>query len=390
MTSFVPAAVPHLSVSELICAALRGEKPSWPRADDDVTLDRICAHASNHGVSALLYERCDALGWPAAVRDALRVHAVQHALWESRHQRVIAETLAGLDRIGIRPVLFKGTALAYSLYADAALRSRADTDLIIPADALPAVHDALLALGFERGLAVEGALVSYQASYTLRSASAGTHALDLHWKISNSELLSRLFTYEELRENATPLPRLSHHALGASRVHALLLACLHRATHKQNPFYVDGVPHFESDRLIWLYDIHLLAGELAANEWEAFARIATQKGLRAVCLEGMEHARACFQTVYPQSVLAALTQPGNAEPVSRYFAGGPMRQQWMNLQALESNSHRARLMREMLLPSADYMRRKYRDAFVGWLPWLYLRRAAGGIAKRLSRSNARG
>ena len=39
----------------------------------------------------------------------------------------------GLAAAGVEPVLIKGTALAYSLYPDAGLRTRADTDLIIPA-----------------------------------------------------------------------------------------------------------------------------------------------------------------------------------------------------------------------------------------------------------------
>jgi hypothetical protein len=129
---------------------------------------------------------------------------------------------------------------------------------------------------------------------------------------------------------------------------------------------------------------------MTSYEWETFARLALHKGLRAVCLEGLDHAKACFHTSYPQPVMAALAQPGKAEPPARYLAGGPVRQQWMDFRALESTSHRARLVRELLLPSADYMRSKYRGARVGWLPWLYLRRAAGGIAKRLSGNRARG
>ena len=303
-------------------------------------------------------------------------------MWEMRHQQVLARTLASLHLIGIQPVLIKGTALAYSLYGDPAWRVRGDTDLIIPAADRAAAHDALIALGYVRSVGVSGELVSYQASYTAHEADGSQHTLDLHWKINNSELLARLFTYEELRRDATPLAGLSAHALGPSHVQSLLLACMHRSTHKQNPYYIGGTLHHEADRLIWLYDIHLLAQRFTHDDWNDLASLATQKGLRAVCLEGMSHARACFHTQYPQFVLDALARPGAIELPDRYLGGGRWRQQWMDLLAVEGLPNRGRLLRELAFPPADYMRARF-GAASGPLAWLYLRRAVNGVVKRL-------
>ena len=197
----------------------------------------------------MLHDRLAGSDWPAQVLRRLRANAIQLAMWELRHQQILAQTLGRLHGIGIQPVLIKGTALAYSLYPDPALRTRGDTDLIIPMDAKEQVHEALVSIGFERSVSVSGEFVSYQASYS-QSSDGNIHTLDLHWKINNSELLSRLFTYEELRRDAVPLPALCSHALGASRTHALLLACMHRSTHKQIPYYVIGMPHHTADRLI--------------------------------------------------------------------------------------------------------------------------------------------
>jgi hypothetical protein len=371
------------TADDLICATLRGERPAWPWADDSAAIAELDSRVAFHGVPALLHSCLASSDWPSTVVQGLRARAVQQAMWELRHQQVLAQTLAALDAIGVQPVLIKGTALAYSLYADPTLRTRADTDLIIPIDARDRVHGLLTSLGFEHSLAVSGEFVSYQASYTRDAAHGASHTLDLHWKINNSELLSRLFTYDELWHDAESLPQLCPHALGASQVHALLLACMHRSTHKQNPYYVNGDAHHDADRLIWLYDIHLLAGRFNIREWDEFVRLAGEKGLRAVCLEGMHHARACFHTPYPDAVLAALTQPGAAEPAARYLDGGKVRQQWMDFRALGSLSRQLRFARELLVPSADYMRSKYPDMPPGWLPWLYLRRAAGGLMKRL-------
>ena len=376
-----------MPVDELICAALRGERPLWRQPDDAAATEAILSFAEVHGVTPLLHEQLHGGTWPQDILQALRDRAVQQAMWELRHQQLLAQTLAVLDDIGVRPVLIKGTAMAYSLYANPVMRTRADTDLIIPREAKGRTHDALVSLGYERNPGVSGDFVSYQSSYTRQTPDGGAHTLDLHWKINNSEVLSRLFTYDELFDDARPLPQLCAHALGASPVHALLLACMHRSTHKQNPYYVNGEQHHDANRLIWLYDIHLLACELNSPDWAEFIRLAEKKGLRAICLEGMQQAQGRFRTPYPEAVLAALTHPGRAEPAAKYLGGGRWRQQWMDFCALDSFSRQVQWAGESLLPSAGYMRGKYSDQPDAWLPWLYVRRAAQGVAKRLSRNS---
>jgi hypothetical protein len=304
-------------------------------------------------------------------------------MWELRHFELLNRILAQLAQAGVQPVLFKGTALAYSLYPEGVLRTRGDTDFIIPPESRSVVHKALQGINFELGSGVSGDHISYQSSYTWAQVAGGHHTLDVHWRINNSELLSRLFTYEELLAHARPLPNLGPHALAAGPVHALLLACMHRATHKQNPYYVDGVAYYSGDRLIWLYDIHLLLGVLTPTEIDDFVRLARAKGLRAVCLEGIERAQACFHTVVPLGLLTELAAPGPVEPTARYLSGGPWLQKWMDFQALGSARNRIRYAGELLFPPASYMRQKYPNAGPGGLGWLYLRRAAGGLTKNL-------
>ena len=144
-----------------------------------------------------------------------------------------------------------------------------------------------------------------------------------------------------------------------------------------------GIAYYGGDRLIWLYDIHLLLGVLTADEIDEFVRVARVKGLCAVCLEGIERALICFHTAVPPGVLAALHVPGSAELPARYLNGGPLRQKWMDFQALGSARNRISYARELLFPSARYMRHKYPLAAQTALGWLYLRRAAGGLSKYL-------
>ena len=365
-----------------MCAVLRGQTPAWPDTEDSVLVDVFLERSEYHGVQALLYERLHgASDWPPALLDALHRQAIAGTMWELRHQQVVAEMLAALAQIGIEPVLFKGTALAYSLYPSPALRTRGDTDLFVPAQERTRVMDALAGLGFARVLEL-GELMSYQACLTREVAGGGEHTLDLHWKISNSEVLSRLFDYDELRQAAMPLPTLAPHALGAGPVHALLIACMHRAGHKQAPYYVDGVAHYSGDRLIWLVDIHLLALAFTAAQWDEFLALARQKGLRAVCLEGIEQTRSRFATPVPQQVLDELGRPGPLEPAAEYLDAKHLRRRWLDLCAHEGLGGKLRFVRELAFPPAAYMRDRFPHARPNWLPWLYILRGLGGLRRR--------
>jgi hypothetical protein len=333
-----------------------------------------------NGVAALLHGLSPSPEWPNDIRARLRSRAIQLAMWELRHQQVLSQALDALAGASVQPLLFKGTALAYSLYENPALRTRGDTDLLIPINAKARVHDTLASLGFDRAIGVSGELASYQASYTARSEDGTSHTLDVHWQINNSELLAQLFTFDELNRDAQPLPRLSPMARSVSRPQALLLACMHRATHKQNPIYVDGRPHHDANRLIWLFDIHLLCATLTAAERQAFVSLAGQKRLRGVCCEGLHEADVRFGPSTRAALISALTPIETPEPSAKYLNGGKLRQHAMDFRALGNSRRRARYLSEVLFPSRIYMRSKFNSP-AGWLPWLYVRRAAGAVAR---------
>jgi hypothetical protein len=207
--------------------------------------------------------------------------------------------------------------------------------------------------------------------------------LDVHWQVNNSAVLSRLFTYQELRVEAAPLTALASSPLAASPVHALLLACLHRGSHRHNPYYVSGEALFGGDRLIWLYDLHLLAGSFSDRDWQSFIVLAETKGLLGACDEGLALARARFGTDVPAYVSKALAGPRSREPASDYLRAGPWAQQWLDFQAQPGPRGKLTYLRELVFPPAEYMRSRYADDPGRWLPWLYARRAFAGTWRRL-------
>jgi hypothetical protein len=366
----------------LICAVLRGERSIWQWGEGGSTaLDLLLKRSHFHGVTALLHSRHEYLDGPIELGAALRREALQHAIWELRHRQLVAEALQRLTAAGIEPVLFKGTALAYSLYPNPALRARGDTDLIVPPLARQSAHDQLVAAGWQLELGVRGEFVSYQANY-VKQVDGAKHAIDLHWRINNSELLSRLFTYAELRQDAISLAGLGPGAFGPSPVHSLLVACMHRATHRTNPFYVGDVAHHTSDRLIWLMDIDLLARRLTDADWQKVLALARVKGLCGTMRETLRQVEATLHTPLGNSGEPFVAASDSTELASLYLASGKLRQQWMDFRALGSTRNRLHLARELLLPSATYMRSKFRHDRAP-LYWLYVRRAVSGAVRRM-------
>lgn len=365
----------------LLLRALRGEPAAWPAGKSAGTTleDEVFRAAQAHGIAGLLHATGAPASWPAALRQRLRLAATQQAMWELRHQQLLAPALARLHEAGIEPVLLKGTPLAYGLYPDPALRRRGDTDLFVPPPQREQAIALLRDLGWSLEMGTRGEFVSYQAALS-RTTPEGVHALDLHWRINNAQVLAPLFTHDELHARAVPLPALAPHARGPDDVDALLIACMHRATHRHNPYTVDGEAHHDPDRLIWLADIDLLARRLTGAHWATLVERATRKGLRRVCLDGLSSAEAAFVTPWPQSVREALATPGREGPWD-YLQADRMRQLGLDFGALPWSA-RLRYLAELAFPSPAYMRERFGASRSG-LPLLYLRRAALGLRKRL-------
>jgi hypothetical protein len=143
-------------LDDLICAVLRGENVMWSSARGDDFEGMFIRRVEYHGVSALLQERMPQLSaWPSSVQEAVRRRALAQALWELRHQQVLGELIDALST-SIEPVMLKGTALAYGLYANPVWRARGDTDMIVAHQDYVRASETLLALGFRPNTGVSG------------------------------------------------------------------------------------------------------------------------------------------------------------------------------------------------------------------------------------------
>jgi hypothetical protein len=148
--------------------------------------------------------------------------------------------------------------------------------------------------------------------------------------------------------------------------------------------------HRNVDRLIWIYDIHLLASQLSAAEFVRLADLAGVKQVAAIVRHGLALARLHFHTPVPDRVLTRLASTGRAERSAVYLRAG---RRWhdeliSSLHSLPRWRDRLRLMREVLFPEPSYILKAYgltiRSADALLLPLLYLHRGMHGAWKVVS------
>jgi len=378
-----------VSTRELVCRALRGEPIDWSAVTSSDARDTFMV-AEAEGVHLLLADRLwrDRSAEPCPEFLCVQGEAMlrDHAVAEQIGRRELRNVLGALRHEGIRPLLFKGAALAFTHYPDPALRPHVDVDLLVRAHDVRMADEVFSRLGYTcspcvtgelvrsgaSDAAIEQYLVSSQIPYHKSDRYGFAHAFDLHWNVSIPREFARLLTFDELYADAVSLAPLDSAAQAVGPLHALMIACVHRVAHHQN-----------DDRLIWLYDIHLLTEALGDNEVREFVRLTRAKGIAAICEQGLSLAHAAFHTRLPVDLITELRAEAAAGERSATYLRRDMRKidvLWSDLAAADSWRERVRLVAGHVFPPPGYMYKVYRTKSRLALPFLYSRRVIGGAS----------
>lgn len=345
-------------------ALLRGGDPAWPGHYDR---DAFAAACEEHAIAPLLYARVPL--------PELREHATRAAVTEPLRLADLREVLAALREANVEALILKGTALAYDLYPSPELRPRADVDLLVSDFARSA--EVLPRLGFDAFATSGDELALRQQSFARADRFDLVHVYDVHREIANPAPFAELLTWPELRARAIALPRIAPDALGLSHADALLLACVHRVAH-----------HHDSDRLVWLYDIHLLRAALTEDEQRAFWRLAAERKMLAICRRSVALAEEWFggAGVAAEEVLSA-EELARSEESARFLDRTQRRGAILaaSVAALPGWSARMRRLRQLAFPPRSYMFEQFRTRSRAALPWLYAVRGVRGIARLFRR-----
>ena len=337
---------------------LRGDLAQWPE-DPRAHLEALQEHA----VAPLAYARLP--------HSSLREIALRAAAAEALRLEDLRALLGAFARHDLRVLIIKGTALAYDVYDAPELRPRADTDLLIDRADVDLARAAFAELGYDARVLSGDPHANRQQAFARTDNFGVEHVYDLHWDIANTPVVRDALRFDELLARSMTLPRIGQAARAPSHVDALLLACIHRVAH-----------HHDSDRLIWLYDIHLLRAAMSATEHEELWRRAAERRVVAICDRSIELAEEWFGGGWHGRAPSIPPDEPSAAFLDRTRRRGAV------LAAdLEALGWRARMerLRDLALPPRAFMRAAFPRAPRAALPLLYLYRGARGVLRLLHR-----
>jgi hypothetical protein len=349
-----------------------GGSIDWSACEQDV-LAGLPEAARHHGLEALLWRRLADVPAASGVRDALMPAvrlAVTRELFVQRDLQRVTEALAGG---GVAALIIKGSALAYTVYDEPWLRPRVDTDVIVRPGDVTAATRVLERCGYRRSDATNtGALVSHQVAFERIDSHDVRHVIDLHWKIANPQIVADALPFDDLWHSAAPAPALGPAARVPHPVGAIAISCVHRLAHHQG-----------NHRLIWLYDLKLLAASLSAGDWATLRELACTKRIASLCVDGLRAARDHVGAVLPPEIDSALDAASHTEPARTYLDGQMTKSAVLlsDLRVLETWSDRLRLVREHVFPPAAFIRERYGMNARVMLPALYLHRLIAGASR---------
>ena len=343
-------------------ARLPGQR-DWPALIDA---------AREHGVLPLISDAAARAHWERGFVAAMRPDVAAQTALALAHERELKRVLDGLGEAGLEPLLFKGAHLAYTLYRSPELRPRVDTDLLIREEDRPAANVCLGRLGYTPLEYVTGAVAFGQVPYGRIDERGASYTIDVHWRLANPQAFAHRLSYDDIARSAVRIPRLGSNALAPGLAHALAITSLHRAAH-----------HGSTHRLLWLYDVHLLASALNQAGWREAIDLAVQRGLAPVVASALTDARNRIGTELPATLLVELNAHAADSDVLEFVEGkmSQLRVAASDWRRLAGMRDRARYLREHLFPPADYIRHRYGVSSRLALPLLYTHRIVAGARK---------
>ena len=320
-------------------AALIGAQPPTDFAIERPDIQQL----DYHGIT-MLVEDSDALS--PSLRKQLALRRALMVAGEALKAHALKQLAHGFHEAGLKPLLIKGTALAYSHYAQPWQRPRTDTDMLIERSELERYASVFDALGYDKLFAIEGRMVSYQSTYSKTLSANSALNIDLHWRISNRQILSNTLLYADMVERSQHLSQIEMSTV--DDVDALLIACQHRLGH-----------HQREERLAWLYDIYLIASGLDESQWQALCKRAITHQLAALTLDGLKKIESLFDFSLPQTVHSELAM--QSEEPSQIFLQREM-PEWRiavyELRAISGINNKVRWIIENVLPNSAYVKQQ--------------------------------
>ena len=265
----------------------------------------LIAQAGDEGLAGLLAARVSTARPPGVPPEVLARLQRLHSASAQRGLRMTAQLLrilTLLERHGIEALPIKGPAFAQDLYADPAVRTSCDLDIIVRRANVAPARRLLLENGFEDAYRYnERALRA--GELTLRRRD-GEPLVDLQWRMS-ADRAGRQLSAEWLLARARTLRLLDKDVRAPDLFDQVLLTCLHGARHFWRPLEL---------RL----GLAVQVQRLPAEQWPALLTLARDAGCLRGTIAAIPHACAPFGVAVPDAARRSLA----ADPVARRLLHG--------------------------------------------------------------------
>ncbi len=297
-----------------------------------------CPYSAQHVAQRLIEHRADALiidkldedGFDGKVREHLVDSRRNRVFQEMARTAAVARIARLSQELGAELMILKGVALAASYYDEPHQRPSSDIDIFVPRPVFEDVVSELTSIGYTIIPTLGGALVTHALSL---EAPDGGPRLDLHRRISVRPQVSVALGFEKLDERSYPMP--GHEGLRIpDAIDLLCHAALHVLGHHGDQEFM----------LIHAWDVVLLLNHLGGYPQQLVTKRVGDKlaeGIGWYCKWVVE----TFELDIPM------------REYQRPDIGS-----WRTDFAWYNWYNKARLVRQLALPSPSYMRSTGRSA----------------------------
>lgn len=326
------------SLWQALARAISGEETCFEDFDDE----EVMAQACRHGVDQLLNAQLQT-GTVSGLSETVIKQLKLNSYPDVAHDMILNVATQKLLRLlaehDIPALLLKGTPVAHLYYTSTYLRPRCDTDIYISEKDLDKTAQLLAGNNYQLSGLGKRTYSSKQFVAAIAALKNSFLHFDMHWKLSNRVMFQKTLPFEECLKTSQAVPELGASARALSITDLMIHACIHRIAHGRNT---------ERNRLIWLYDIHLLAEAMNESELDQFMITAQEKSIAALCADALEVCQAIFNTELPEHFVTRLKADSKGEPSAKLIEASKLRWAWADMQSLRSTQEKIAFARELL------------------------------------------
>jgi len=213
-----------------------------------------------------------------------------------------------------------------------------------------------------------GDLVSTARVYSRPLRFELEHVLDLHLSVTSTHGLYReSMGFSSIKCASIKLPDLAPNAWCMGDNHALLHACFHAAQHYSHL----------GERLIWIYDIHLLLQHISSRDLADAIEQTKRARMLDLFAHGINRSHYWFNSVIPdllQETLTTYAGDNSLELLETDMKRGIAIRAYANMRDIKGIRNKMLYIWQRLFPPPRYLLQNSQHQNPLWLPLLYCQR----------------